>query len=548
MRKYFWVFIAIYLISFETTYSSDIIPEYTNLYTITGFSDNVFYKKVDLPQIYDKSTCYINEYVDKRKDFKLKINGSIQSLYSYASSLDPKSLFEDSSNHYSKCIFDQIKMSEPFFFFEYPGSFYEVNISLEKTHIYEAEYRCYRADGPLPDSYPDIRSITFVPIYQCPKGYTSVGFNDGCIKNESLLCPGDVLGRDLDIKIKQLPSFIKEQGHIGIAIFHLHPYEENAQYELINRGVKVVEMLGSPDPGLKISQFDDFKEKVQDGYWGAKYGTINKAQSMTMKQYNSVINLLNYILEDEVDYVWSWDYSVRHVEKAYIFNPYLKQGVVVDWDYPSKFRCDTFVKYLYEKGAGIELNLNRFFSPKDLFEYLIFQRDKASIINEESIYTTSCMGNFSDIKDNIKNRLHPRNYEDLYSLDSCMHSFNEYSAPENEKMQFLWGLYDFEEDSFSKGYLLDHLAKYKTLSMTQGIIDRFNTDYDFYEKLLNLLIENLRFSSMEEIYNLTDDDIENIKKTYDFLGISEDDIPKITKPKSKIRKLIKEKSRLKIHH
>ncbi|MFO3582122.1 hypothetical protein SC260_15065 [Legionella pneumophila serogroup 1] len=547
MKKIFFTF-CIYLSFSGFAYCGDILPKFMGYYTNNYLPENQYYKNINLTELSSKNTCAINEHIDKRKDYKNKIKGSYQSILSYAASFDPSQLFDANPGHYKSCVFRGLEVAVPRFFLEYPGSFYEVNTSLEQTPLYNAHYLCYRDNQRQPDPYPDNHMLQFVPIYQCPEGYTSFSFNDGCLKNEKLLCPGDVVGRNLDIKSQYIPSFVKKQGHVGLAVFHLTPYERDSQYELENRGIKVAEMLGQDDAGLHFSLFSDFKEKVKDGYWGAKYGTVENAQPMSMIQYNSLTKLLDYISEDEVIYTWSWIYSVRNVTKSYVYNPYIDKATVTQWYSPSKFRCDTFVKYIYEKGAGIKLNLNKFFSPKDLFGYLIFPRDKAGYFTDNSFFKESCNGSFSEIKENIKLMIHPNNYQQLYDLDLCMQSFIQFDEKEQEKIQFLWKLYNDEQDLFTKKYLLDNLVNYNTLQYTDNIIDSFQSGYFFYDELYELLFKNIRFNSEAEIYNLSSEDIENIKKTYDFLGLTEDDFPENTFTfKSKDRRIIKKKSMLKNH-
>lgn len=434
---------------------------------------------------------------------------------------------------------DKNERTMRWFYFEYPGAWNEVSISLEKSPLFYALYDCYPS---LDDPFPDEQEIRLVPLYKCPKGYTSLGINEGCIQNEKLICAGDVLGRDLNIDSKLL-EFIKREGHVGISIFSPSqignmgkPYEP----------LKVAEMLTESDdePSLTISTIESFKKKVENRYWGAKFGTENKPNNMNISQYLEIKKLLDFILEEEVKYTWTWNYNIRRTTKSYIYNPYSAVPVIVNWTYPSMFICDTLVKYLYEIGAKIKLELKPLFSPKDLFSILISARDNShpiSSISSSPSYS-KCSGNLIELQKKINEKLLPKSYAELNALDSCMKALKKVDGDTKQKVNFIWSIYKKNKGGFLASYMLDALIAYKTLDLTEQFIEELKKTHNY--NLINLLVENLRFNTEDEIHKLNIKDIEHLIMIYDFLGINEKNFPKNeyhfnAKIKAKIYKNIK---------
>ncbi|EHL30915.1 hypothetical protein LDG_7063 [Legionella drancourtii LLAP12] len=520
-----YVFISISFMPYNLSFAGDILPVFSGNYTNAYLKQNKYYKKIKLEEIKNEPSCFLNEYIDKSKDYHLKVPGDIENLTSYSKSIDPAPIFEGNPTHYTKCVFSKIEQGEPWYFFEYPGSWQEAYISLDKTPIFYAHYTCYEND---PDSFPDEEDqvIQLVPIYECPKGYTSLGVYQGCIKNEKLICPGDVLGRDLDVN-KRLPDFIRQQGHVGISIFK--PSKFNDGTENIYDPIKIAEMDAEQKANkLVISTIDDFKNTVKNGYWGAKYGTDKQPNNMTISQYLGIKKLLNFILKEDVKYTLYWNYYIRHTVKSYLYNPYSPKPTTVDWTYPSTFRCDTLVKYLYENGAKIQLELSPLFTPKDLFRSLIGERDNTYIkyLNNNEPKTDECSGDLIDIENKINEKLQPKSFSELYQLDACMRQLKKVPGDEKQKVTYLWSLYEKakkEKNHFQIDYVIDALSDYKTLDLTRQIIKEM---VHYNSKFLDLLIENIRFDTQEEIYKLSSSDIENINLIYDFFNFTEDNFPK----------------------
>lgn len=502
----------------QMIFAGDVLPEFTGYYTYLYLIDNKYDKKINLDDLSDKNACYINEHIDKSRDYRIKIQGEINSLVHYATKLDAASILNGNSTHYEKCIFLKLEEVNPFFFIDYPGSYNEVNDSLKNTPMYAASYNCYKSQS---DNYPEIKTIEFMPIYQCPDGYTSKGIQDGCVKNEKLICPGDVLGRDLDVN-DNLPTFIKKQGHVGLV---------NPEFDYVNDRLfissNVVEMLNVDHHFLNMTTISEFKNKVSNGFWGSKYETINHPHEMTVSEYLSIKKKLNYIKNGYIKYTLTWQYHPRFTKSIYLYNPFGNNPKHVDITYPSLFRCDTLVKYLYEEGAKIKLDLGYFFTPKDLYESMLNKRSssdsqyyqKGQIATKYLNIVESCNGDFTELKQKITNKMNPATYQELMELDVCMKSFHQVQGNEDEKVNFLWALYEKNKKSYISDYLIDSLAEYQTLRLSYKIIDEIKENR--VTRLYDLLLNNITFDTEDQINKLTNNDIEVIKHIYEFIGFDE---------------------------
>lgn len=504
-------------------FSSSKLPDYLGNYTIAGVLGNKFNNHIDLSAHLNSNACIINELIDKTADHHIKIpaaNNTLAALTNYSRNMNPIEYVQKPSQDtkYIKCLFTRIEKLEPYWFWGYPGSINDAYESLKNTPVYESYFDCYQ-EG---DRYPDNQSIEFYPLYQCPKGYTSKGHILGCLKNEELICPGDVLGRDLDLS-SGWPDFIRAQGHVGVTVFQ----SDHTDYPR----VKVAEMDGKSSNPLHIAELSDFKKIVENGFWGAKYGTLHHP-SMSLEKYNNMQKLLDTIYSDEVVYTMGWKYNLKKEVKAYLAHPIGFYPVVTTMVIPSTFRCDTLVKYLYEKGAGIALDLNGYFTPKDLYGSLISERDNTTYsgYNLTTSNEVQCSGSQPKIEDEITAHIAPKSYKELYQLDNCMRVYIKLDSPNAQKINFLWNLYETESDLTSKQYVLESLTLLKPLPIADKIITEFkagNVNGELYYVFIDLLFSCLWFTDEQKVIELSERDKVNILEIYKLFDINEDNFPKM---------------------
>ena len=153
-------------------------------------------------------------------------------------------------------------------------------------------------------------------LSKMPKVFSYLLFFLPYISVAASIYPTDVVGRDL------VAPLLGWAGHIGIATADKSWQE--AHY--------VVEALNVPNHVLQINTLDDFKRRSP--YWGAKFGINNNERSAT-----KIIN------------EGAFQASLKCAEYTWTAEWWAGTG---QWGIPTKcakFRCDTFVSYLYRWGG-----------------------------------------------------------------------------------------------------------------------------------------------------------------------------------------------------
>jgi hypothetical protein len=270
---------------------------------------------------------------------------------------------------------------------------------------------------------------------------------------------------------------------------------------------------------------------VKNGFWGAKYGTL-RYPFMSLAKYLNMQKLLDTIYSDEVVYTFGWKYNIKSEVKAYFANPIGFYPVITTIVLPSTFRCDTLVKYLYEKGAGISLDINGYVTPKELYGALISQRDNTTYTesNLATNHETQCVGTPSKIEEEIKSLILPKSYNTLYQLDNCMKAYIEIDISNTQKIDFLWNLYETESNAFSKKYILESLILLKPLGIADRIIKEFdsgNLNEELYYTFTDLLYSCVWFTEEQKVLELSEKDKINILEIYRIFNVNEDNFPKI---------------------
>lgn len=113
---FFFNLLTLFLLIFNhVSFAGDIMPEFTGFYTNSYLDKNEYFKTFKLEDFLNESTCFLNEYIDKSKDYHLKIKNGMDNLIQYAKSIDPKSIFNGNPQYYSKCIFKKMEKGSPWF-------------------------------------------------------------------------------------------------------------------------------------------------------------------------------------------------------------------------------------------------------------------------------------------------------------------------------------------------------------------------------------------------------------------------------------------------
>src|SRR3990167_753909 len=183
-------------------------------------------------------------------------------------------------------------------------------------------------------------TVTLIPAYVCPSGSHALLVTSETTSDDTRIeflgycattppCAADVVGRDLDYN--KLASWV---GHVGLLDSRAIFGDSVFVLEVLDGGV--ASDTAEPYPAT-ISCFgtpDEFKQKTS--YWGAKYG-VGSYPLLTMQQSQKILNA------GKTQSQYMFEYTLI---------PTYHPGSETE---PALFRCDTFVQYCYEAGAGISI-------------------------------------------------------------------------------------------------------------------------------------------------------------------------------------------------
>ena len=170
----------------------------------------------------------------------------------------------------------------------------------------------------------DSTSTMIWPSYACPTG-THYGLENGTFSctDAPLACSADIVGRDI-----VWSNFPKLFGHVGLTVA-----QAGKTY--------VLEVLPKP-PAIYLNTLASFMAKSK--YWGEKYG-LKGTEKLTSEQATAIVEAGKEQKPFKLEYTEGWDYHPGNETKK------------------PKFRCDSYVYYCYEKGAGLKIFPNGFKIP-----------------------------------------------------------------------------------------------------------------------------------------------------------------------------------------
>lgn len=216
------------------------------------------------------------------------------------------------------------------------------------------------------------QNINISPQYVCPKGsvygYDTKDKIKGCT-SDPMPCVADVVARDMTIPV--LGSF----GHLGLSA------GMNLQ-SLTDTDISIIQVekkgsSGDEETKIAIRPFTpSFVTNPHGEFWGTKYGLNGSELS-----HDEAVNAMLAGLEQtrfELEYTLLWDWHPGSVENFHVFNATQNQwGTQLSMS-KAKFRCDSFVYYLYLKaGRAIEPEFKKPHSrPASLFNAMMACRNR----------------------------------------------------------------------------------------------------------------------------------------------------------------------------
>lgn len=365
---------------------------------------------------------------------------------------------------------------------------------------------CYGSQGIPVDRFEQ----TIYPIYTCPEG--SFYHRLGCFQIDPEHCSGDIVARDLDIAL----PIVRNQGHVGILF--------RQDYAALDVGENlmsyVIEVLNN-EMVINATTPSNFVDAVPGGYWGEKFGTSSNPV-ITQENVDHVLNSLENIFEKINDgalleYTLSWRISTGEPHIQYYYNKKKRKFIKTRVNKPVSFRCDTFVKYLFEQ-AGIQFDTGSLITPRSFYASLLHTRNGNPSYNNVN---TSLLSTSSPEKLEDEIELAFTNDYPLNILDELTFSYlTDDTIPKERKTAFILKQIDLHKSDENKLlYLLDLLRDSNVFHKHQEMMDLYRqaTNHSVRTKVITLLMEAILFDTRDETEQLTDDDIASIVEIEAFI-------------------------------
>ncbi|HAU0496744.1 TPA: hypothetical protein ACT9IT_001109 [Legionella pneumophila] len=350
------------------------------------------------------------------------------------------------------------------------------------------------------------------PVYTCPQNTIFTGA--GCITIDKEHCSGDIVARDLDTSI----PMIKLQGHVGL-VFR---FNWNADDTPIDVGDKMpiytLEVLKNANV-INLNTIDSFVNTVPGGYWGEKFG-VKSYPYLKNDDLNLIFESLIDLLEKletgiPISYNFSWHVSNGEITSRfkYIDGQFKQQY----FQQPIGFRCDTFIKYLFENGPGIKFDTGLFITPRLLYISLLHLRNGKDI-PLSIIPTPYNIPLDIDIENEIKDALINDNVDRLDALTFTY--FSDSNITDDTKAKFIFSLASlYFEEEYKSQYLLDLLYELKLFGISSDLVTLYfnTTNNETRAKLYKLIESSILFKTKEETEELSRSDINKIIFINDFL-------------------------------
>ncbi|MFU7598236.1 hypothetical protein ACM9VS_05315 [Legionella pneumophila] len=232
--------------------------------------------------------------------------------------------------------------------------------------------------------------------------------------------------------------------------------------------------------------------------------------------FESLIDLLEKLETGiPISYNFSWHVSNGEITARYkyIDGKFIKQY----HQQPIGFRCDTFIRYLFENGPGIKFDTGLFITPRLLYISLLHLRNGKDI-PFSMMPTPYNIPLDTNMEKEIKDALINDNVDRLDAL--TFNYLSDSNISDDTKAKFILSLASlYLDDVYKSQYLLDLLYELKLFGISSDLINLYSdtTNNETHAKLYKLIESSILFETKEETEKLSSSDINKIIFVNDFL-------------------------------
>ncbi len=350
------------------------------------------------------------------------------------------------------------------------------------------------------------------PIYFCPPGSRNSDGEVGCVTNPNL-CDADVLGRDL--KSKNF-SYL---GHVGLAV--------NA----LDQNYNVLEILNTETPALHFNSFISFAENPRALFWGEVFSPLSK-KTITQSEASEIIQEATSVGASNPEYVWAPIAFPGKDVVTYVFNfktmGFLKQNITI----PGFFRCDTFVAYAYEKGAGINLGSYALLTPHKIYNNFTQKRD--------AFPSPVALSSVSKGSENLADPVSACSTVDCYesqielllsvspldfdALHRVIQGYIETKGSAEASNLYLYKqAQKYQNDPLKYDFLIQELGQQRPIHLVSDLVQAYekerakptslrSDDQEKSSDLLYSMVRALLLTDLKQVQDLSPEELESIKK------------------------------------
>ena len=365
------------------------------------------------------------------------------------------------------------------------------------------------------------KNFIIYPSYHCPNGsiyFCSAEQECGCYQAAQTICALDIPGRDLENT-----PIVAKAGHVGLA---LSPANCSTAQLSCEAGMhdgpltsSIAEVLNKIDAErhsvIYLHSLTNFVEASK--FWGAHYDLPNHKMSMV-----DLINIsFNFFQQFYLPsaYTYSWDYKPASVNVTCTTDQDSHKIVCADTIIPGKFRCDTFVYYLYQK-AGFQIPYSGIMMPYSIYNAFIGERSMLPFFRTEHVVNLSKFV----VQRNLETNISAVFQHQPFDLQQADYLTRQYDMATNmrrqDKLAFLWQLsQSYQHDTVRLNYLLDVLSYLQPYELAKQLISLYQKTQktDTKTTLLGVLSNSINFPSRHAMDLLTSQDREDISSIIEFL-------------------------------
>ena len=391
------------------------------------------------------------------------------------------------------------------------------------------EYRsnCKNKQGDVIDYF----SVYIYPVYNCQKGSRQFDSADGCVTNPPV-CEADVVGRDFG-------SFpLEPAGHVGLASA-IPDISSPVLYDS-----QVLEVLNK-SPYIFNNTFDSFAHNPEGTFWGEVYGLAAKPE-LSYSDASDIIAAGEDQIGLGVSYTKLPIAKPNQLIQVYIYDHRVNSFVSQKIEIGAKFRCDTFVEYVYQKGINLlPTPMTFYLTPASVYNAFSNKRDSFPIpVNSSSISRTNQIYepaltdcNTADCYQNQIDELLSSTQADVDKLYDTSNQYIKFINNASISNQFLYQeAVKYQTDNQRYVLMIQILEEQQPLSILNNMVDDYKKNHDSYfsvtmssnnSELLLTIAETISFKTDTDIKKLTVQDIQAIINAQNlFIDILENSMDK----------------------